>query len=81
MRILMRANAHRSVVDDGHAVGVEVASSPDTPGRPERWAWHIRLLEATMQPNRPLGHQAEARTDDTGPVADVERTLVGLDLI
>ncbi|GAA3664778.1 hypothetical protein GCM10022237_26060 [Nocardioides ginsengisoli] len=38
MRLLLRANAHRAV--DG---GVEVAASPDTPTRPDPWAWQIRL--------------------------------------
>lgn len=39
MRLLLRANAHR--VTDG---GVEVAASPDTPGR-EAWQWHVRVLD------------------------------------
>jgi redox-sensitive bicupin YhaK (pirin superfamily) len=38
MRLLLRANAHRAV-----AGGVEVAASPDTPTRPDPWAWQIRL--------------------------------------
>lgn len=45
MRILVRANAHRPWVADGDQVGIEIASSPDTPTRPDRWVWSIRLLD------------------------------------
>ena len=45
MRLLLRANSHRPVWADDALVGVEIAASPDTPTRPERWAWHIRLLD------------------------------------
>lgn len=78
MRILVRANAHRRVLDAGHAVGVEVAASPDTPGRPERWSWHIRLLETKMQPHHSPGQHMEPRELLGGPVVGVERTLVEL---
>jgi hypothetical protein len=47
----MRANAHRSVPDGDGPGGVEVASSPDTAGRPERWLWHIRLLDGAPAPS------------------------------
>ena len=43
MRLLLRANAHRPV--DG---GVEVAASPDTPTRPDPWAWQIRLHDDAL---------------------------------
>lgn len=45
MRLLLRANSHRPAWAGGSIVGVEVAASPDTPARPEPWAWHIRLLD------------------------------------
>ncbi len=48
---LMRANAHRPVPEGDGPSGVEVASSPDTPGRPERWLWHIRLLDDAPAPS------------------------------
>jgi hypothetical protein len=39
-------------VPDGDGPGgVEVASSPDTAGRPERWLWHIRLLDGAPAPS------------------------------
>ncbi len=41
----MRADAHRPAADEDGVPVCEVASSPDTPGRPERWRWHIRLRE------------------------------------
>jgi hypothetical protein len=47
----MRANAHRPVPEGDGPSGVEVASSPDTPGRPERWLWHIRLLDGAPAPS------------------------------
>jgi hypothetical protein len=47
----MRANAHRPVPEGDGPSGVEVASSPDTPGRPERWLWHIRLLDGASTPS------------------------------
>jgi len=47
----MRANAHRPVLEGDGPGGVEVASSPDTPGRPERWLWHIRLLDGAPAPS------------------------------
>lgn len=65
MRILARANAHRAVLADGDQVGLEVASSPDTPSRPDRWAWSIRLLDTT--PPEPSAPQPEA--EDGGPQA------------
>jgi hypothetical protein len=46
MRLIMRANAHRVLPAGDGPDGVELASSPDTIGRPERWLWHIRLLQA-----------------------------------
>ncbi|MGW0994763.1 hypothetical protein ACWD5V_15935 [Streptomyces sp. NPDC002523] len=39
MRLLLRANAHRSLSDHCR----EVAASPDTPRR-EPWQWQVRLL-------------------------------------
>ena len=45
----MRSSAHRRVSDDGGGTCLEVASSPDTPGRPERWQWHIRLRDGEAQ--------------------------------
>lgn len=48
MRILIRANSHRSV-DDGV---VEVAASPDTPGR-ETWQWQVRVIDRTAAPAAP----------------------------
>ncbi|HEX5533314.1 MAG TPA: hypothetical protein VFX33_06185 [Actinomycetales bacterium] len=51
MRLLMRANAHRPVPEGDGPGGVEVASSPDTPGRPERWLWHMRLLDGAPAPS------------------------------
>ncbi|MDN5803524.1 MAG: hypothetical protein L0H26_02895 [Microlunatus sp.] len=72
MRILVRANAHRPVLDDSGQVGVEVASSPDTPGRPDRWTWSIRLLDQPPSPTvaEPSGddHLADVvRRDLDGP--------------
>lgn len=42
MRLLLRANSHRSAPDGT----VEIAASPDTPRR-ERWEWHLRLSDST----------------------------------
>lgn len=41
MRLLLRANSHRTAPDGS----VEIASSPDTP-RPEPWQWHLRVCDA-----------------------------------
>lgn len=42
MRLLLRANAHRTEPGGG----TEVAASPDTHGR-ERWQWDVRLVPDT----------------------------------
>ncbi len=75
----MRANAHRPVPEGDGPSGVEVASSPDTPGRPERWLWHIRLLDGAPAPSDgtvtlELGHdRALEVTVNAGAVrADVQ---------
>lgn len=57
MRLLLRANSHRPLAaaaagsDDAPGAGYggyEVAASPDTPTRPDRWSWHIRVLEPSL---------------------------------
>jgi hypothetical protein len=78
MRILVRANAHRPVLESGCTVGVEVAASPDTPGRPERWAWHIRLLDARARPSMPAAHPGGVGVTSSAAPAGGERTLVEL---
>jgi hypothetical protein len=45
VRLLLRANAHRPVATGNGHTAVEVAASPDTPGRSEPWLWNIRLLD------------------------------------
>ena len=74
----MRANAHRPVLAAGRAVGVEVAASPDPPGRPEPWSWHIRLLTAKAQP-RTVDERAVGVADrGAEPIPGSARTLVEL---
>ncbi|TAM92815.1 MAG: hypothetical protein EPN43_01890 [Jatrophihabitans sp.] len=41
MRLLLRANSHRTTPDGS----VEIASSPDTPRR-EAWQWQVRISDA-----------------------------------
>ncbi len=72
----MRANTHRQVLEGGHLVGVEVASSPDTPDRPERWAWHLRLHHASAPHGQPLAHDTAAAAKP--PPSDAKRLLVEL---
>lgn len=77
----MRSNAHRLVpVGDGGTC-VEVASSPDTPGRPERWQWHIRLRDG-VGPTEPadtsslvldLGDDGDRRTLEVAVDPDAVR--------
>ena len=51
MRLLLRANAHRTQAGEG----TEVAASPDTHGR-ERWQWDVRLApDAGSQAAEPDG--------------------------
>lgn len=53
MRLLLRRGSHRPVSDDGRD-GVEVAASPDTPGRRPK-LWQVRLLvrPPDLQAGRP----------------------------
>lgn len=75
----MRSNAHRSVSEDDTPVGVEIAASPDTPDRPERWTWHLRLLDAKLHPASPSGRfDWKAGESDTVPAGN-DRTVVELD--
>lgn len=78
MRLLVRANAHRPILNDGSLVGVEVAASPDTATRPERWAWHVRLLDPKAHLNPWPGHML-AVDDSHEPSAGSARTRVDLD--
>jgi hypothetical protein len=74
VRLLLRANAHRPVESgNGHAT-VEVAASPDTPGRREPWLWNIRLLDGAPadDPARvslPLGPGGETLEVTVDPAA------------
>lgn len=73
MRILARANAHRSVLDhSGAQIGVEIASSPDTPARPDRWAWSVRLLDGSPQPAAAVD---EIHSTTTGSNVAVRHTV------
>lgn len=69
MRLLMRSSVYRPI--DG--VGLEVAASPDTPGR-EPWLWHLRLV--TEGHSGQLCHDLPARHAPLAKVVlDVEESI------
>ena len=66
MRLLLRANAHRSL-DTG---ATEIAASPDTPLR-ERWQWHVRLHDEAPALAPDALSATVARGDGTSSLLEV----------
>lgn len=74
MRLLLRANSHRSEPDGG----IEVAASPDTRER-ERWQWDVRLARHGVPALRPppseaLGAVGELPLTDGGALQVMVRS-------
>jgi hypothetical protein len=67
----MRSDAHRSAVAADGAQVTEVASSPDTPGRPERWRWHVRLRDGSAPDRAPSPSRRSAELS-AGALTSVE---------
>jgi hypothetical protein len=61
----MRANSHRGVLGGPTVGGVEIAASPDTPARPDRWAWHVRMFDTAPDQGGP--GQVEPPTSGHAP--------------